>query len=323
MKKEGKINYTGYWIFLNNPNNWELDRFLEDNINNIGVKLAWTLPEWQKNKFNIGEYGVFRIGKDRRNKGKLAGRKKLDSGVYAIGKVVSLPHLKEKEEAWDNEYNINKDSSYLKSYYCIDLEIVANLVYNPLTFDEIRSIKEIEEDSYLVSGFQSATIPLSKVAFDKILELAKVNKNVDLIETHNSLKNIENLDLTGDERETIIKSRIGHSKFKELLRLENQCCPICGLNASSLLIASHIKPWSKSNEMEKVDKNNGFLLCPNHDYLFDKGFISFDEEGRLLISSLLKEEDIEILGLNRKIQLDLSNEKKEYIKWHREHLYKK
>lgn len=308
---------------MNNPNNWELDRFLEDNINNVGVKLAWTLPEWQKDKFSIGEYGVFRIGKDRRNKQKLAGRKKLDSGIYAIGKVLSLPYIKEKEEAWDNEYNINKDSSYLKSYYCIDLEIVANLVYSPLTFNEIRNIKEIEEDSYLVSGFQSATIPLSKVAFDKILELTKVNKSIDLIETHNSLKNIENLDLIGDEREILIKSRIGHSKFKELLRLENQCCPICGLNNSSLLIASHIKPWSKSNEKEKVDKNNGFLLCPNHDYLFDKGFISFDEEGRLLISSLLEEEDIEILGLNRKIQLDLSNEKKEYIKWHREHLYKK
>lgn len=323
MKKEGKTNYTGYWIFLNNPQNWELDRFLEDNLDNKNINVTWTITECQRDKFKIGDYGIFRIGKDRRNKEKLAGRKKLDSGIYAIGKVISLPHLKEKEEAGDNEYNINKDSSYLKGYYCIRLEIVDNLVKNPLIFDKIRNIKEIEEDNYLIPGSRRSTIPLSKKAFNKILELSKVNKKIDLNKDGNFLKDMEYPDLTGSERETLIKYRIGHSKFKELLREENKECPICGLKNSSLLIASHIKPWSKSNEKEKVDKNNGFLFCSNHDYLFDKGFISFDEEGRLLISPLLEEEDIEILGLNKKIQLDLSNEKKEYIKWHREHLYKK
>lgn len=313
MKKEGKINYTGYWIFFNNPNNWELDKFLEDNINNIGVTLAWTLPEWQKNKFKIGEYGVFRIGVDRRSKKKLNGRKKLNSGIYAIGKILSLPHQKEKEEIWDSEYNINKNSSYLKSYYCIDIEIVANLVKTPLIFNNIKEIKEIMKDNYLVSGFQSATIPLSEEAFNKILELSNLSKNI----THT-----ESIDLTGAERETIIKARIGHSKFKELLKTENNCCPICGLKNDSLLIASHIKPWSKSNSKEKVDKNNGFLFCPNHDYLFDKGFISFDNDGKLLISSALSKEDIDVLGLNKKIQLNLDTEKKEYLKWHRENIYK-
>lgn len=323
MEKKGKINYTGYWIFLNNPNNWELDRFLEDNISNTKVKLAWTLPKWQKDKFNIGEYGVFRIGKDKRSKTKLNGRKKLASGVYAIVKVISLPYLKENEEAWDNEYNINKDSSYLNSRYCIDLEIITNLVKSPLIFNEIENIKEIKEDSYLIQGFQSATIPLSETAFNKISQLSNFNKDILSVKISDFIKNVTDFELTGSEKEAIIKTRIGHSKFKELLKSENQFCPICGLKNSSLLLASHIKPWSKSNSKEKVDKNNGLLLCPNHDYLFDKGFISFDDDGKLLISSLLEEEDTKILGLNKEIQLDLSNEKKEYIKWHREHLYKK
>ena len=321
MKKSGTINYTGYWIFMNNPNNWELDRFLEDNINNAGVRLAWTLQEWQKDKFNIGEYGVFRIGKDRRNRKQLAGRKKLESGVYAIGKIITLPHLKDKEEIWDKKYNINKESSYLKSCYCIDIEIIANLVENPLIFNEIRNIKEIEGDRYLIPGFQSATIPLSPLAFEKILEL--VNKNNDLLNECNFLKNIENSDLIGDERETIIKARIGHSEFKELLMSEKQCCPICGLNNPSLLIASHIKPWSKSDSKEKVDKDNGILFCPNHDYLFDKGLISFTDEGKLLISSLLNQNDKTILGLNENIKLNLSEKKKKYLEWHRENIYKK
>lgn len=323
MRKSNKINYTGYWIFMNNPNNWELDRFLEDNLDKTTINLVWTIPKFQKDKFRIGEYGVLRIGKDRRSIEKLNGRKKLASGVYAIVKILSLPYLKEKKEIWDEEYNINKESSYLKSNYCINLEVIINLVENPLIFDEIRNIQEIKEDKYLLQGFQKATMPLSKVAFDKILELSKFNKNNVLIEVRNSLKNIEDLDLIGDERETLIKSRVGHFKFKELLRLENKCCPICGLKSSSLLIASHIKPWSKSNSKEKVDINNGFLFCPNHDYLFDKGLISFSDEGDLLISSLIPQEDKRILGLKENIKLNLSEKKKKYIEWHRENIYKK
>lgn len=83
-----------------------------------------------------------------------------------------------------------------------------------------------------------------------------------------------------------------------------------------------IKTWSRSNTKEKADKNNGFLFCPNHNYLFDKGFISFDDEGKLLVSSSLSQEDIDILGLNKKIQLNLNKEKKEYLRWHRENIYK-
>jgi predicted restriction endonuclease len=46
------------------------------------------------------------------------------------------------------------------------------------------------------------------------------------------------------------------------------------------LIASHVKPWSESNHQERLDVNNGLLHCPNHDDLFDKGYISFIKMGR-------------------------------------------
>lgn len=46
MKKKEKTNYTGYWTFLNNLKNWELDRFLEDNLDNKNLNLAWTITEW-------------------------------------------------------------------------------------------------------------------------------------------------------------------------------------------------------------------------------------------------------------------------------------
>ena len=54
------------------------------------------------------------------------------------------------------------------------------------------------------------------------------------------------------------------------------------LSNKDFLIASHIKPWSKCKSNQKLDVNNGLLLCPNHDRLFDEGWISFDEIGKII-----------------------------------------
>ncbi|MDQ7864888.1 HNH endonuclease signature motif containing protein [Peribacillus frigoritolerans] len=90
-----------------------------------------------------------------------------------------------------------------------------------------------------------------------------------------------NVDVLDTEKESIIKARIGQSSFKSALLYEEKKCKLCGVTDSRFLIASHIKPWSQSNNYERLDKNNGLLLCPNHDALFDKGYISFKEDGSI------------------------------------------
>ncbi|MBO7381377.1 MAG: HNH endonuclease, partial [Neisseriaceae bacterium] len=52
-----------------------------------------------------------------------------------------------------------------------------------------------------------------------------------------------------------------------------------------------LKPWRKSNDKEKLDINNGLLLCPTHDKLIDKGLITFSENGEIIISELLTDDD--------------------------------
>jgi len=86
-------------------------------------------------------------------------------------------------------------------------------------------------------------------------------------------------------------------------------------------MASHIKPWSKSNRQERLDVNNGLLLCPNHDALFDKGYISFDEEGTILISDNLDEATKVFLNINETMKINLSERQLQYMKWHRSNLY--
>jgi predicted restriction endonuclease len=63
-------------------------------------------------------------------------------------------------------------------------------------------------------------------------------------------------------------------------------CAVSGLNDQRLLIASHILPWSKSTKNQKGDPFNGLLLSVVWDSLFDKGIISFDDEGKAIVDRL-------------------------------------
>ncbi|MCM1186813.1 MAG: HNH endonuclease [Lachnoclostridium sp.] len=89
----------------------------------------------------------------------------------------------------------------------------------------------------------------------------------------------------------------------------------------TLLIASHIKPWAESEPKEKLDVNNGFLMCPNHDRIFDKGYITFDDDGKIMISARLTENDRVLLNVNSRMHIDLTESNKKYLKFHRENVF--
>jgi len=120
------------------------------------------------------------------------------------------------------------------------------------------------------------------------------------------------------EKETIIKSRIGQSAFKKALLTIEKKCRLCGVKDERFLIASHIKPWSESDNRERLDVNNGLLLCPNHDALFDKRYISFDETGKVMVKKSLDATTKTFLNINENMRINLDERQKIYMKWHRE-----
>ena len=136
---------------------------------------------------------------------------------------------------------------------------------------------------------------------------------------------IQEIELSEDnetEKQALIKIRVGHSKLKEIVLETKRKCDICGLNHPKLLIASHIKPWAKSNDKEKLDSDNILLLCPMHDALFDKGLISFDNNGRILISNLLGEKNKALANINEDSCINITSVKQiEYLKWHQENIF--
>lgn len=177
-------------------------------------------------------------------------------------------------------------------------------------------------------------IKISDVKYDnEIYEYynsLKKERNINKIKIdEESLEFVKSVDneivepIKPNEKEAIVKQRLTQGLFKEKL-IKRECkCIICNIENIAFLIASHIKPWADSNDYEKIDVNNGFLFCPNHDKLFDEGYISFKDNGELLISPKLTKRDIELFNLSKKITVKINKDTKKYLEYHRKECFKK
>lgn len=89
-----------------------------------------------------------------------------------------------------------------------------------------------------------------------------------------------------------------------------------------MLVASHIKPWKDADNKERLDAYNGLLLLPNYDKLFDTGYITFDQNGRILYSRLLDKADRETIGLTNDLHLVKLDERHlRYLKYHNDNCF--
>lgn len=119
-------------------------------------------------------------------------------------------------------------------------------------------------------------------------------------------------------------ARDGQGKFRDLLIEEFSSCPITKISDERLLIASHIKPWSVSNETEQIDPNNGLLLSPLFDKLFDGGFITFTDDMKLVKSKWISPKNWERIGLkdDQYFQdLRLNESRRIYMEFHRHYIF--
>lgn len=186
-----------------------------------------------------------------------------------------------------------------------------------LGFVRIENMAQLELEEEIAQKIDIYYNSLKIQRRNSCFELGKENDEF-IKKVENGLEHINKI----NEREALVKKRLTQGLFRErLLKLECKC-KICDINSKDFLIASHIKPWVDSEDYEKVDINNGFLLCPNHDKLFDSGYISFEDDGTLIISknlpkSLIKEFNLE---LNNKIKIN--EDMKKYLEYHREERFK-
>lgn len=135
------------------------------------------------------------------------------------------------------------------------------------------------------------------------------------------------LQIFGEDLKSSTKKRdyYLHRLYKEALKDESEQLykkSQCMLEHMDypVLIASHIKPFIESNEEEAYDPNNGLLLSRTIDSLFDLKYISFDDKGKIIFSSLLSD-DIKSFWSSYRLDKEILNPQRlQYLKYHREKL---
>lgn len=119
--------------------------------------------------------------------------------------------------------------------------------------------------------------------------------------------------------------RTKQSNFRDKLLEENNRCFITKISEAKLLIASHIKPFATCNDNEKYDPNNGLILSPLYDKLFDLGFLSFTDDQKVHISDWLSIDDRNKLGIkeNQKFpDMKITDKRAEYLDYHRKYIFR-
>lgn len=139
-------------------------------------------------------------------------------------------------------------------------------------------------------------------------ELNQVRTDTTLVET---------------ERQAIVLARRGQGLFKKRVMALEHACRITGVNREEHLRASHCKPWRDASNEERLDGENGLLLTPSMDHLFDRGFIGFDNNGQTLVSPVAHQESLVRMGLDPKRPPNVgsfSSGQRKYLEFHRENV---
>ena len=132
------------------------------------------------------------------------------------------------------------------------------------------------------------------------------------------------IDIGATTKAQLIQARLGQGIFKENLRRNEKACRVTGLTDPKHLRASHIKPWSQSTDEEKLNGCNGLLLAPHIDHLFDKGWISFTDNGDLKISSQLNPEVLTAWIIPTQKNVGMFNQQQAvFLEFHRNVIFKR
>ena len=124
------------------------------------------------------------------------------------------------------------------------------------------------------------------------------------------------------EAERLRVERIGQDVFRDsLMTYWQERCPLTGIGDRALLRASHIIPWSECpDDAERLNVHNGLLLSALWDAAFDKGLLTFDDDGHPQFSSALTEAARSQLRWHDPIPL--TDNQRERLAWHRENLFR-
>lgn len=216
-------------------------------------------------------------------------------------------------------------------------ERIAGLL--PATYSPVQPNGHGNQGAYLASISPKLAAELLYLAEPALLDLMKesvvrddreivVSDPVVLIEWEDLLQThiANDASISDTTRKALIFARRGQGKFKEnVSRLEREC-RLTHVGNPSHLIASHIKPWRESDNTERLAGGNGLLLTPTIDHLFDRGFISFGDDGEVLVSPVADKDSLPRMGVTCESRIfagRFNNDQKHFLDYHRKEIFLK
>lgn len=127
------------------------------------------------------------------------------------------------------------------------------------------------------------------------------------------------------ERRALVLARRGQGVFHNNVREVERACRVTRVDRPEHLVASHIQPWRHSDNEARLAGENGLMLTPTVDHLFDKGFISFEGGGRLIVSPVADRASLVKMGIDPSANINVgsfSQEQRRFLEFHREVIFK-
>lgn len=194
-----------------------------------------------------------------------------------------------KSDGVEGEINIKLYGEYLDK-----LKKTKSIIYRKFHYRG-DLIEEIDNKKF---NIENVKLMVDELELNK--ERLKDKKEIE--EINEIITKLTSIGISSTEKEMITKGRIGHGRFKDkLIKKECKC----------------------NSDEERLDVYNGFLYCPNHDSLYDKGYITFDDKGCIIISKYANLKTLEDMRINKDMRIKIEEEHKVYLEYHRKNVLKK
>lgn len=191
-----------------------------------------------------------------------------------------------------------------------------------LAVDHSGVIEELDDVPYAIEGpgmarYAFADLGALYALMPRLYQLAASLPDAPLAQFQAKVRDLP----TTTEAERLVVQRIGQDVFRSgLIEYWQCCCPLTGIKDAPLLRASHIIPWKDcETDAERLDVHNGLLLSALWDAAFDRGLVTFDDDGEPQFSSSLSE--IVLAELRWKQPLRLTDKHRVRLRWHRENQF--
>lgn len=246
------------------------------------------------------------IHRDYGSKGLQTALSSLEAHIlYLESKRPSKSAPQERRLLAEFSARLNKSNSTIEKEDAIDFQEILKWLKSSLEYDDGLTEEERRDIvEAVILLYQKSQQELNDITGD----------DHDLVK---AIKGRTDIDAT--TKEQLVQARRGQGRFKTNISLNETGCRITKIEDPAHLRASHIKPWRESSDEEKLNGCNGLLLAPHVDHLFDKGMISFADNGDLLVSTQLDKSILVAWGIPAVLNVGpFNSEQAKFLAYHRE-----